>query len=498
MLWEKEINNNGVYVNLLHNIEYPRKNYHIHRRKSNAISLQLRLDGNKKYCQGDFEGALVTYNESACMAEKNSELLGLSYANRSQCFLKLELFEMCLIDIELARECGYPVKSIPKLDSRKEECLKYLKSRKIEKDNVDMEDMAGPFKIETDDKFGRLARATRDIEIGESILIEKAYIRTVNTEESNDCTNCGAKRMNFIPCKNCADAMYCSAACAENNFHQSECDMMIGTMENKEYLGFIIRSVVIGICNFTNITEMTKFVENARSGGVTLSQSQSSKSKYYSFLKLTMLPSLSRISGLLKDAYFIFHAIINSSHFCNNFVEITETRFLMHLIIHHGIILRTNAFEFEDDKEEVHELCLEASIFNHSCLPNIAKLSKGNLSVCKSILRINKGDQLFVTYLQDDVFNMTEKQRNDQLEEKYQFRCKCKLCTDGTLLTVGLDNDPCFKYVTSIANQIDSNIDIVKEKCIQFLSKHSELFGSQEISYIADTLSVMFSKELNM
>lgn len=498
MLWEKEIDNNGVYVNLLRNIEFPSKSFYMHRRKNNAISVQLRLVGNSKYVQGDFEGALIKYNESACMAEKNSEHLGLAYANRSQCFLKLELYERCLIDIDIAKESDYPVHLIPKLDSRKEECLR-LQSRTIEKANVELKEMIGPFQIETDNKFGRLARATRDIAIGETILTEKTYIRTVNSDENNDCTNCGAKLMNFIPCENCADAMFCSAACTENNFHKSECDMMIGTTENKEYLGFIIRSIVIGINNFTNIIDLMEFVENTRSGGATLSfDPQSSISKYHFFLKLMMLPSPFRVSGLLKDAYFVFHAIISSSQYKDKFGTTTEKRFLMHLIIHHGIVLRMNAFEYEDDQEEVHELCLQTSLFNHSCLPNIAKLSKRNLSVCKSILRINKGDQLFITYLHDDPFHMTEKQRNDHLEKKFEFRCKCKLCTDGTYPAVGLDNDQCFKYVTSIAKEVDRvDINIVKEKCIEFLSNYSQYSGSQEMYYMANTLSVMFSKELN-
>ncbi|KAG4068973.1 hypothetical protein HA402_009609 [Bradysia odoriphaga] len=500
MLWEKEIHNeNNVYVDLLRNIEYPRKHYRVHRRKDNKISMQLRLDGNEKYSQGDFEGALLKYNESACMAENKSEHLGLSYANRSQCFYKLELYQRCLVDIELARESGYPINLISKLDNRKEECEKHLKAGKIEKANSEWEDTVRSFKIETDDEYGRLARATRDIEIGETVLIEKAYIRTVNSEQSNECTNCGSRRRNFVPCQKCADAMYCCAACAENNFHRIECDMIIGTMENREYLGFIIRSVVIGISNFSNITEMTQFVENARSSSVTSSHyPQSSKSKYSFFLKLSMPSSLSFVEGLIKEAYFIFHAIIDSSHFNNKFTTITDKRFLMHLIVHHAIILQTNAFEFEEDEQAVHELCLYTSMFNHSCLPNIAKLSNGNLSVCKSILRIKKGDQIFLTYLQEDAFHMTEKQRNDQLQKKYEFRCKCKLCTDGILLAFGLDNDPCFKYVTSIADDVnDIDIDFVKENCIQFLTKYSEFLGSQEISYIADTLSVMFSKELN-
>lgn len=104
-------------------------------------------------------------------------------------------------------------------------------------------------------------------------------------------------------------------------------------------------------------------------------------------------------------------------------------RFLIQLIFHHGFVLRTNGFgDYFESPVEIPEastahdkkykkcLFLLTSYFNHSCVANIIKLDKGNLAVSKAILPIKSGEQLFFTYI-DEVFNTTEKQRNDQLEK---------------------------------------------------------------------------------
>lgn len=148
----------------------------------------------------------------------------------------------------------------------------------------------------------------------------------------------------------------------------------------------------------------------------------------------------------------------------------------------------------------LHELSLVASHFNHSCLPIVAKLKKGNLSVCKSILPIKRNEQLFLTYIAGEVFDMTEKQRNDQLESLYEFRCKCELCKYGTLRVQNLEFDTAFMYVVAKVKTNDFNVNIVKsiiQHCITFLVQHSNMTRSQELHYIADILTSMYSKVIN-
>lgn len=514
MLWEKEVHSkDSIYVNLLANIEHSRHKNRIHRKKCNEFSQKVRMEGNHKYSNKDFKGALVKYNRSICLAEDGSEELSLAYGNRSQCFLKLQLYTCCLVDIDLAKSTGYPMNLISKLEKRKLECFKELNLEEnstdtkpvfpLESNNLINTD-ADLIEIHRDNVYGRFAKSKRDIDIGETVIFEEAYIRTINDDECNECTYCGSKQTNFIPCTNCADAMYCSKKCSKNNFHDIECDMMIGTMEDTDWLAFILRSVVIGISTFETITDMMEFVEKSRSNNQeeVNEYSESRKSKYGAFIKLASVATHQRIVDLREKAFFIFDTIMTSK-LAYKFETISAQRFLVHLIVQHGIILHTNSFSFEDDRTVTRELCLLTSMINHSCLPNICKLSNGNLTICRAILPIKRDEQLFITYIDGQLFGMSEKQRNDQLEESYGFRCKCRLCTVGAIQGVVLENDPSFMYVSQNAILYDDQCDKVilqrmKERCVEFLLQHLDMVGSEEVTYITDTLTAIFSKELNM
>lgn len=471
------------------------------------------MEGNQLYSENSFNDAWIKYNESVCFAENGSEDLALAYANRSMCFLKMQLFERCLLDIQLAKDANYPGHSINKLEKRKQECIHRLQSS-IQQGPIKpalsfdpdpkLPSMASVLQADINETYGRSLKAKCDIKIGETVLIEEEYVRTVDCDVNNSCTNCGKRLMNFIPCKNCADATFCSVECTKNNFHQIECDMVLGSDDicDGQSLTFILRSVVIGINAFPTIDEMMKTVENWRSTNPhEITEScESSQSKYRTFMKLASYVSNQRILHFGKIVFFIFHSIMRSSTIGNKFVTMAAKRFLVHLIFHHGMILATNSFSFESDEAHIHKLALITSYINHSCLPNIVKLSKANLSICKTILPIKRGEQLFLKYIHGDAFEMTGQERNDFLEKIYGFRCRCNLCSHGRLQAGALDNDPSFVYVSS--NILDdtfvtNNIANIIQQCTKFLHQHQAMIGSKEVSYIANILSVMFSKELN-
>lgn len=52
--------------------------------------------------------SLEKYNESICMSVYGSEDLGIAFANRSAVYLELGKPELCLKDIDNARESNYP------------------------------------------------------------------------------------------------------------------------------------------------------------------------------------------------------------------------------------------------------------------------------------------------------------------------------------------------------------------------------------------------------
>lgn len=486
MLWKKE-NTNGHYIDLIKNVNCSRQRNRINREKNNQFSERVRSEGNQKYSEGDFEGALTKYNESVCLAQ-DKETLSLAFANRSQCFLKLHLYTRCLIDIQLAKDTGYPIKLMNKLDSRKEECInKMLVTTSTEpvssfEADEKISQLADFVQIHTDDIYGRHMIAKRDVKIGERIIIEDTYIRTVTGNGNKECTVCGRKKKNFIPCKNCAKAMYCNDKCSQNNFHESECDMAIGTLAEDDWLLYTLRSVVIGVNSFQTINDMMLCVENCRSTNSReiADYSDSPESKYRFFFNLACVVSEQRIFGYLEDAYLIFDTIVNSSKLGKKFETIAAQRFLVHLIIHHHFVLRTNSFGYKEEQSTVHELALYTSYMNHSCLRNTAKLSKGNKSVCKAILPIKQGDQFFVKYLAGEVFGMTTKQRNDELAYSYGFRCRCKLCTIGSLRADFLENDLSFIYVVTNVNKMDNTYDVdlirnVIQRCLKFLLQNIQI-----------------------
>lgn len=84
-------------------------------------------------------------------------------------------------------------------------------------------------------KYAKGATAQKDIQVGETVLMEDCYVHMMHTDETN-CCSCGWKeKMNFIPCGNCGDTMYCSQKCLNNNFHKIECDKQV----NELLIGYI-------------------------------------------------------------------------------------------------------------------------------------------------------------------------------------------------------------------------------------------------------------------
>lgn len=511
MLWNK-CKKDGMFIDLLHSVKYPIRNRRIHREKNNSVAMSLRIQGNQLYTQNKFEEAWIQYNESVCFSENDSECLALAYSNRSQCFLKMKMYERCLGDILLVKELQYPKSLIRKLDARQKECVEksnsvhqisFVPTLSLEP-HKKFSTMASVLKIEYNEVYGRLVKARCDIEIGETVVVEKDYIRSVNSEHNNYCLYCGETKVNLVPCKQCADAMFCDKACADNSSHYLECDMQFGSENvcDQQSLTAILRSILIGISTFDNIHEMIEFVEECLcTSPLEISEAvECSKSKYRTFFKLTSFATDQRVLDFRKRAYFVYESIMNSSQHAHMFVTVATQRFLIHLITHHGLILLSNSFAFEEGGVIIEELALISSYFNHSCLPNVAKLTKNNFSIIKTILPIKRDEQLFVTYISGEVFDMTGKERNDSLEKRYGFRCKCKLCTNGRLHTDKLFGDPLFLYVSSNAlndDFVNVNLPTMVQSCKEFLLLYPDMNGSKEIAYIAEILTVLFSKQLS-
>ncbi|XP_055297294.1 SET and MYND domain-containing protein 4-like [Sitodiplosis mosellana] len=229
MLWKKESNkSDSLYVDFcaLHAKEYmnaaPRRSAFKTTEKSDVISVQKRVEGNQLFGQCKWADAMEMYNESLCYAENGSTNISLAYANRASCFLKMELYNECLTDIELAKAAGYPADLEPKLDRRKEQCLKGVS------------DGAKPFGIfepalsfQPNEQFPSIANvlklernandysvvAEQDIDVGQIIAVEKAFLVYSYIRYGLQCSICFKRNANLLPCKKCTAALFCCNEC---------------------------------------------------------------------------------------------------------------------------------------------------------------------------------------------------------------------------------------------------------------------------------------------
>lgn len=144
----------------------------------------------------------------------------MAYANRSFCFLKLEKYEQCLVDIELAINANYPQSSVGKLEKRREFCLKEM-TKASANDQIapeldfDLDEnfpgMSNVLRMNYNEKFGRHFVAKCDIDVGKVVMVEEAFITTTMPRgRSSVCDTCSKHAANFIACPLCNGALFCN------------------------------------------------------------------------------------------------------------------------------------------------------------------------------------------------------------------------------------------------------------------------------------------------
>ncbi|XP_072021683.1 SET and MYND domain-containing protein 4-like [Amphiura filiformis] len=248
-------------------------------------ALEWRQMGNVFFKQRYYPKALDCYTESVLMASRTSSMedLSLAYANRSAAMFYLNEFKICLQDIELALDHGYPNEMLYKLYQRKGLCLmnlglvqdavlalqdamdeikeqtthsqqkrsclekelqKHLQSCKqrnlvsSSKENsmknedqfVECELIANASQgvsLKYDETKGRHLVAKSDISAGSVVIQELPYASVLLPDHNQShCHFCHRRLVAPIPCAKCVWALYCSKPClqsAREEHHLMEC-----------------------------------------------------------------------------------------------------------------------------------------------------------------------------------------------------------------------------------------------------------------------------------
>lgn len=530
MLWKKESNDiNALYIDLFQLSSHGRASvetqYLLNKMskmrcqsdgsfyKNDITAVEQRKTGNRKFEKNQFFDAMEWYNKSLCFAKNGSKTLGLAYANRSNCFLKMKMFKKCLADIELAKENNYPANLMEKLNKRKTECLKLMKTEEdqgeIRKPQLDFEAnekfpcLTNVVDIQTDES-GHHIVATADIEVGQTVILEQCYIGVTKYDHYKSCNVCLVENQNLIPCKKCTSALFCSD-CNENDLHGIECDLNSGCPAGFKFMD-VVRSISLAKNAFVNADELIVFVEDMlKSNAMELpSNLRDPRSKYRAFFKLC--PDWQTYELYSQQAYLFYQSLLDQNDMTAFFHTKAHKRFLAHLVHHHISMILRGAYNKRTAPiggVNITDTYINiiAKHLNHSCTPNVCHVFKDGLINCIVIRPISKNEELLFSHITFDIFG-SEAQRRAILKSRY-VDCKCERCKLESLSSNHrMQSDfnfqqiqKMFKIQTLCKGLYDrKQTDLMKEKCFCFLKKFGRMKWSIEMDRITEVLSFLLNE----
>lgn len=247
------------------------------RAKNNERARQIRQKGNQLFAlKGvNLYKALELYNQSLCIAVPNTQDHGIALANRSAVYLELRNPELCLKNIHIALESGYPLKLMEKLKKRGDECIEIMK--KMESITASADAAVTTEKTEPriekcmerreSEAFGRHVVSTNLIYPLERLVVEDPFtcvlLPALRFERCWHCLQ--EKQQHLFPCKRCTQVMFCSYTCADAaniSYHAYECPIIdyLLPLFNKMHL-LALRVVIKGVLAFGSLAKIGAFLE---------------------------------------------------------------------------------------------------------------------------------------------------------------------------------------------------------------------------------------------
>ncbi|XP_034194059.2 protein-lysine N-methyltransferase SMYD4-like [Osmia lignaria lignaria] len=478
-------------------------------RKNTKKSTELREQGNEKYMSESLTSSLCIdvlklYTKSIAYAPCTSEQLALAYANRSAVLKKIHKYKECIEDIDRALALPYPNNLRSKLYLRKIECLSILKHPKTEDaikeaqnwlDSMSLNDKkinnmfisakkisvsntsknqtimkqlpklkicnteapcaSDAITIKYNEKYGRHIVATRNINVGEVIAIEKPYLFMLKPDNlQTHCSNCLEVCWINIPCNYCTYAMYCSEECKASDwskYHDIECKVFPYYFKmNFTLLYFLsVRLTIQAIResnNIQNLKEELKEIENCdnpRTKGFSKNGTFESDA-YRSVLSLVTNVEKLSLQDLFRrsaEASFTLYYLAtctdifgSSMKDLSELVENTDAIFVGGLILRHLQLIFINSHIISEEyglngRSYGGALMPFLSLINHSCNPNILRVDRTGHMIIYAIYPIKKDEQIFDNY--GPLYAMLSKSmRHMELLKDYCFTCDCVACVE--------------------------------------------------------------------
>lgn len=437
MLWKKEIvDGNSIHVKLHVDADYVRAKSKFRKDSrflAESDSNVVRARGNQFFGNGDMQLSIDAYCQAILLADVGSMESALSYANRSACFFRLKRFAQCLADIDLAEKNNYPVHLMPKLEQRKSKCLQMMDG------DSEMEALVKPelsfpshpqipyfvdcLEVRHSENFGKHIVTNRELDIGQTIIIEQAFACTPSGRCVHlCCANCLEMAKNLFPCRqNCKLAMFCSDDCAAAASENAVlCEL------HKKYIfsandKMLLQTVLKAIRAFSTFEALMEAIEKFNEDRLN-DYTDPAKREYFEFFGLTGefenldIERQIRMPSMAMEFYTLIESNLEMLPAPRS---IREQRFMLHLLVHHTSVINANGYDADKSHCSPYKIVVgiedmikygamnrfacgivgKSSLLNHSCVPNVCRIFLNDSVIFKVIQPIKRNQQLFISYL---------------------------------------------------------------------------------------------------
>uniref|UniRef100_A0A7G3B8L3 Putative zn2+-binding dehydrogenase nuclear receptor binding factor-1 n=1 Tax=Lutzomyia longipalpis TaxID=7200 RepID=A0A7G3B8L3_LUTLO len=434
--------------------------------KSDAKSEEFRQVGNSCFSlkSQKYIEALKAYNKSICFAV-SKENLSIGLANRSAVFFEMGMFAECLESIRLARERGYPERLKEKLERREAKCHEELAKKPAKEEkfipkidlpvNEKIPFLARCLALRKDGAFGRHVITQENIPAGTIIAIEEAFCKILtDSGKYLRCSACLAEVPHLLlPCDGCTQTMFCSKACQEMasaDYHPFECPIS-GSLFRilDDSLLIVFRTSICAFLAFPDVETMGPALEKIdREQKTVFSYDWTKKlspEELYTPIHTLATNEYQRDGDYLFKKYLIACLMFNllkrsSPVFSQRYLTTSMgENILKNVLFRHLLTGPTNmhsigAIEDTSDPENSIEYGVAAygfhSLMNHSCAPNVTRISLGSASGVVTIKNISRGEQILDNYgYHHSLMDRTARQR--ETLRKYAFVCQCTACIEN-------------------------------------------------------------------
>lgn len=313
--------------------------------------------------------------------------------------------------------------------------------------------IANCLELKSSNMFGRYVVTNKKLKPGEIIAIEEPFSKCLLKDENYKyCCNClGDNCLNLFPCPDCTQAMFCSEQCFREGcakFHRYECTIMDAL---RKICTKIMRISVqtffesLSIFNHDVLSLMNALIETFDTPTTVfdhdLSVEDMKKSRLLSTIdalennQINRSPSdIFQRAGIVAIVTHLFlnHTILKDvlakkrfRDFFRKFIcKQTQIAAINYHGIFDGVMTKTQSSLSPQFASGSFPFC---SLINHSCAPNIVRVSIN----CKNHIMVNRpidvGEQLFDNYGYHHCLEDFPS-RQDSLQNQYMFKCSCYAC----------------------------------------------------------------------